>query len=162
MRIARKRFSCFGSDLEGLSKIKPLCVTRGRANECALAKGTLTWHAPRGGGTANEPFSFEYSPRPIKATTKQKETLMRLRVNPNRRASQAYTQRVPCIHLAAEAGKGDTTSSLLEYNRPSDRRGSDKLMSEPQYAFDMYRFLKPCNSPYFTQLAAFFIAMRAK
>ena len=87
---------------------------------------------------------------------------MRLRVNPNRRASQAHTntQKRACIHLAR--GKGDTTSSLLEFNRPSDRRGPDKLMSEPQYAFDMYRFLKPCNSPYFTQLAAFFIAMRAK
>ena len=30
------------------------------------------------------------------------------------------------------------------------------------YAFDMYRFLEPCNSPYFTQFAAFFIDLRTE
>ena len=81
----------------------------------------------------------------------------RLEVKPNTHG----VDNVRCMIYHSHHAIVPATCSLL-LNRPSDRRGSDKLMTEPQYAFDMYRFLKPCNSPYFTQLAAFFIAMRAK
>lgn len=51
---------------------------------------------------------------------------------------------------------------LIGVTGPSDRRTSNTTVLKVQYAFDMFRFLEPCNSPYFTQFAAFFIDLRAE
>lgn len=62
---------------------------------------------------------------------------------------------------AAGARLEDQYRSIAYFSRPSDRRSPGNIPG-PQCAFDMSMFNVPCNSHYFTQLAAFFIDPRAE
>ena len=71
-------------------------------------------------------------------------------------------QELPGKHRNDSQVSEVAAEMIKEVNRPSDRRASNMVMLKAPYAFDMFRFLEPCNSPYFTQFAAFFIDLRAE